>query len=130
MVLITARLRQDTAHLNPWLFILIKLCKLSELAENQSKGFSIDGLQIFAVKKSGKVVVYKNSCPHLGIQLEMVPDQFLDTTHSLIQCSMHGALFRIEDGLCISGPCFDQHLDDVPFEIKDDALYLKPEAKS
>ncbi len=104
---------------------MIKLCELSELKENQSKGFVIDDKPIFAVKKTGKISVYKNRCPHLGIQLEMVPDQFLDSTHSLIQCSMHGALFRIEDGLCISGPCFDQHLDPVNFEIKVDGLYLK-----
>ena len=104
---------------------MIKLCELSELKENQSKGFVIDDKPIFSVKKTGKIFVYKNRCPHLGIQLEMVPDQFLDNTHSLIQCAMHGALFRIEDGLCISGPCFDQHLDHVPFEIKGDGLYLK-----
>ena len=54
----------------------------------------------------------------------MVPDQFLDSTHSLIQCSMHGALFRIEDGLCISGPCFDQKLKAVAIEVRENEIYL------
>ena len=100
------------------------ICKTSDIAENQSKGFQVDGLLFFVVNKFGKYLAYKNACPHLGIQLEMVPDQFLDSTHSLIQCSMHGALFRIEDGLCISGPCFDQKLKEVEIEIKDDGIYL------
>ena len=100
------------------------ICKTSDIAENQSKGFQVGGLLFFVVNKFGKYLAYKNACPHLGIQLEMVPDQFLDSTHSLIQCSMHGALFRIEDGLCISGPCFDQKLKEVEIEIKDDGIYL------
>jgi nitrite reductase/ring-hydroxylating ferredoxin subunit len=31
---------------------------------------------------------------------------------------MHGALFKIEDGHCLSGPCFDQNLESI--EIKED----------
>ncbi|MEE8263379.1 MAG: Rieske (2Fe-2S) protein, partial [Gammaproteobacteria bacterium] len=34
-----------------------------------------------------------------------VPDQFLDETGNLLQCATHGALFRIEDGFCVAGPC-------------------------
>ena len=100
------------------------ICSMNDIAEGQSKGFSInDGEAIFIVRKYGEVHAYRNSCPHLGIQLEMVPDQFLDSSHSLINCSMHGALFRIEDGLCISGPCLEQSLSKVPIVIKNEGIY-------
>lgn len=105
--------------------IMIKLCHIDELKEGQSLGFTLDDRHIFAVKKYEKIHVYENACPHLGIQLEMIPHQFLDSTHSLIQCSMHGALFRIEDGLCISGPCLEQHLKALEFKIENEQLYLR-----
>ncbi|MFT5593062.1 MAG: nitrite reductase/ring-hydroxylating ferredoxin subunit [Oceanicoccus sp.] len=96
---------------------MLSLCHVNDINDNQSKGFSIEGRSIFAVKKYNEIHVYLNSCPHLGVQLEMVPDQFLDSSRSLIMCAMHGALFRIEDGLCISGPCLEQSLKSIPFKI-------------
>lgn len=76
------------------------------------------------VHKYGQIVGYHNKCPHLGIQLEMIPDQFLDSSHSLITCSMHGALFRIEDGLCISGPCLEQALEPITLTQENDTLFM------
>jgi len=103
---------------------MIIICETKDIPDNQSKGFEINGQQFFIVNKYGKLNAYQNSCPHLGIQLEMVPDQFLDSSHSLIQCSMHGALFRIEDGLCISGPCIEQKLKPVSIEIQGEDIFL------
>jgi len=42
------------------------------------------------------------------------PDRFLDDSASLIQCATHGALFLIENGECIAGPCAGQSLTAVP----------------
>jgi nitrite reductase/ring-hydroxylating ferredoxin subunit len=44
-------------------------------------------------------------CPHLGIPLNWAPERFLDLDGTLIQCSSHGALFQIDSGECIAGPC-------------------------
>lgn len=101
------------------------LCDVDHISDNHSKGFNINGLSILAVKKYGKIHIYLNSCPHLGIQMEMIPDQFLDATHSLIMCSMHGALFTIDEGLCISGPCFDQKLKSIPFTIHENKILIE-----
>jgi len=104
-----------------------KLCAVSDIPEAGAKGFEIDGQYIFAVKKHGAIHVYANHCPHLGIQLEFMPNQFLDMEGCLIQCAMHGALFRIEDGYCVSGPCVDQSLRALAFTIQEDTLYWLPE---
>ena len=64
----------------------------------------------FAVKKCGKVFAYLNSCPHTGAPLNWQENQFLDLSKTHILCSIHGARFRIENGLCIEGPCKGQML--------------------
>jgi nitrite reductase/ring-hydroxylating ferredoxin subunit len=104
------------------------LCKLSELENNQSKGFEIENdLSVFLVKKGDQVFGYKNFCPHLGVNLEWQKDQFLDSTNTLIQCAMHGALFSIESGLCVSGPCRGQHLQPIDIELKGNDIFYSPE---
>ncbi|KPW13210.1 Rieske region [Pseudomonas syringae pv. aceris] len=89
---------------------LIFLCTSSHLPEAHSKGFELGEHALFAVRRQGAVFVYKNRCPHRGIQLEWQPDQFLDGSASLIQCATHGALFLIENGECVAGPCEGQSL--------------------
>ncbi|MBR9805004.1 Rieske 2Fe-2S domain-containing protein [bacterium] len=98
---------------------MLRLCHIDDIPDEASKGFQLDGLALFAVKKAGAVYVYKNQCPHLGVQLEWLDDQFLDSEQALIQCATHGALFIIESGLCVSGPCLGEQLQTVRHEIKD-----------
>lgn len=102
----------------------MKLFHINELEENQSKGFTVKDTAIFAVKRDGQLYVYKNDCPHLGINLEFQADTFLDLDQHFIQCANHGALFEVESGECISGPCLGQNLTPYPFEIEDDYVLV------
>ena len=88
-----------------------------DILENSSKGFECNGEKYFAVKKQNKIYVYQNSCPHIGVALEWVEDQFLDSSHTMIQCANHGALFVIESGTCVAGPCTGQKLTAVKFDV-------------
>lgn len=98
---------------------MLRLCAPDELAEGQSRGFEIAGEKLFAVRKDGQLYAYRNRCPHRGIPLEWLPDQFLDHSASLIQCATHGALFLIESGECVAGPCAGQSLQELA--IREDA---------
>ena len=100
------------------------LCHRNDIAEGKSKGFQIGERFIFVVKKHNQIYAYENSCPHLGIQLEWQENEFLDNDASLIQCSTHGALFRIEDGECLVGPCAGQSLMAVDITIEGDSIFL------
>ena len=100
------------------------LCHIDDIPEQQSKGFKLGNDNLFAVKKAGQVYLYRNSCPHLGVELNWQEDKFLDMDGMLIQCSTHGALFLIEDGECVAGPCQGQQLQKVDFEIIDGQLTL------
>lgn len=89
------------------------LCHLEDLPDPGSKGFQVSGRAVFAVRHGQRVFVYENRCPHRGIPLEWVPDQFLDSSGQLIQCASHGALFLPESGECVAGPCAGAHLKPV-----------------
>ncbi|ACO80384.1 hypothetical protein AvCA_42610 [Azotobacter vinelandii CA] len=86
------------------------LCAGNTLGEGQSRSFSLEGRKLLAVRRNNRAFVYLNSCPHLGIPLEWQPDRFLDASGSLIQCATHGALFLIDSGKCVSGPCAGERL--------------------
>ena len=89
---------------------MIFLCPSQALPEGTSRGFEYEEMRLLAVRREGQVYAYKNRCPHRGVPLEWLPDQFLDTSASLIQCATHGALFLIETGECVAGPCAGQML--------------------
>lgn len=100
------------------------LCAAHELEEGQSLGFDLPGNPVFAVRKDGEIYVYKNECPHLGVNLEFLENDFLDMDGALIECSTHGALFEIESGHCLTGPCQGDYLTPVPFKIENDTIVL------
>jgi nitrite reductase/ring-hydroxylating ferredoxin subunit len=85
------------------------VCALHELADPGAKGFTMGRgdwpLRGFVVRHGAVVRAYVNHCPHAGFPLNWTPDAFLAPEAPMILCSMHGALFEVESGLCISGPC-------------------------
>jgi len=104
---------------------MLRLCAPDELAEGQSRGFEIAEEKLFAVRKDGQLYAYRNRCPHRGIPLEWLPDQFLDASASLIQCATHGALFLIESGECVAGPCAGQSLQELAIREDDQAIWVE-----
>lgn len=105
------------------------LCHLSDLdADHGIKEFPELGSKgIFLIRLGHQVFAYHNSCPHTGIELNWQPGQFLDYDGFNLQCAVHGALFRIENGYCFSGPCKGQSLSAVAIEQQDDDIYVTAE---
>lgn len=104
------------------------LCELDDIPDNSSKGFALDKQQreasLFVVRQQGNIYIYRNVCPHLGLPLEWMPHQFLDRDGQYIQCATHGALFRIRDGYCVSGPCPGDALAPLPFRIEGKSIII------
>ena len=73
---------------------------------------------------SGRIAAWADRCPHRGIALEWLPDQFLDHSGSLIQCATHGALFLIESGECVAGPCAGQMLQTLACQEQDGSIWV------
>ena len=95
------------------------LCALAAIEDPGAKEFVVeqDGvrLRIFVVRQGGEVFGYVNSCPHVGAPLNMEDDKFLDIFKSGILCANHFALFEIESGYCVRGPCKGRSLQ--PFAV-------------
>jgi len=97
------------------------LCALSEIEDGQGKGFTLGTgaarREIFVLRAGADVYGYCNVCPHQGTPLDWVPDRFVSAETGLILCATHGAMFRIEDGYCVAGPCAGQALQPVPVGV-------------
>lgn len=76
-------------------------------------------IELFLLKQQDHIRAYLNNCPHLGIPLNWQPDEFLSIDGTHIQCSTHGALFTLDDGHCITGPCTGQALTPLLIDQKD-----------
>jgi nitrite reductase/ring-hydroxylating ferredoxin subunit len=102
------------------------LCPLSDIPEPGAKGFDFrEGSAVFAgfvVRKAGRVMGYVDECPHAGWPLAVLPDRYLTREADRIFCGGHGALFRIEDGLCTSGPCEGDRLEPWPVTVDADGV--------
>jgi nitrite reductase/ring-hydroxylating ferredoxin subunit len=63
------------------------------------------------------ILIYRNACPHLGVPLDWAPGKFLSADGTRIVCAMHGAVFRIDSGLCLRGPCQGASLTRLPCAV-------------
>ena len=98
------------------------ICPLHELADPGARGFTMGQgewpLKGFVVRQGESVYGYVNHCPHAGFPLNWQPDQFLVPGGTTIRCVMHGALFEMETGSCISGPCPGLGLQPLPVHVR------------
>ncbi len=98
------------------------LCRLDEIEDGAARGFTLETaegpLDIFVVREGARAYGYVNACPHVGTPLDWQPHDFMSEDGSHIQCATHGALFRIEDGACIAGPCAGDRLQAVEIAVE------------
>ena len=96
----------------------MNICAVDELEDGAARTFCIrEHQEAFIIRQGEQVHAYLNSCPHTGAPLNWLPDQFLDASGDYIQCSGHDALFRIDDGLCVHGPCSGQSLTALKLSV-------------
>lgn len=105
------------------------VCHLEELVRDgvRTVAGENDVPEVFLVARDGTVRAYVNSCPHTGAPLNWLPDQFLSVDGRHIQCANHLALFRIDDGRCVHGPCAGQGLTPVAIEVREGKVWVAGE---
>ena len=103
------------------------LCRLDDLENPGSAAFVVkrgsSRVTVLLVRQGAEAFCYLNSCPHIGAPLDYQTTGFLDPEKLNIFCAYHGARFRMEDGLCISGPPESQCLTPLALEIKDGEVF-------
>lgn len=108
---------------------LIPLAKTDEINDGTAKEFNLTQyhppLELFVIHKNGRFFAYVNQCPHTGVNLNWLPHQFFDIDNAFIQCATHGALFTVENGQCVRGPCAGAFLQSAPIFIENGTIYLR-----
>ncbi|MCS3528238.1 Rieske (2Fe-2S) protein [Acinetobacter johnsonii] len=106
----------------------IKLCDLDAFLNQQvlkvNHPLNADKT-IIIIHKDGQFFSYENVCPHFSVQLDYHAGQFSTYQNQVIMCAHHSALFDIETGLCIDGPCKGQSLIKVENERINQDIYFK-----
>lgn len=106
----------------------IPLFDLSTLSDGEARGMEVPVagtvLDVFFIRQDDHVYTYLNRCPHTGSPLNWLPNRFLDEQGQFILCATHGAVFRIEDGFCIQGPCLRQRLQRLATRIERGVVHL------
>ena len=82
---------------------------------------------LMLTRHGSEVRAYRNICPHAGRRLDWAPNQFLIEDGYVI-CTAHGAMFRLNSGECVSGPCRGTGLTAVPIESIGDEVVLRSPA--
>lgn len=100
------------------------ICDVSDLEDPGARGYELGEQAILIVRQGDQVRAFINACPHRGIRLEWQPDQFLDYEKQYIQCSTHGALFTLDEGKCIVGPCNGKSLQAIDCRIEEGKVWV------
>jgi NAD(P)H-dependent nitrite reductase small subunit len=99
-----------------------KICKLSELLENQGKRFIINDIDVAVFKINGEVFAINNVCPHQHTAL--LYDGFIE--NSCVVCPAHGWMFDIRTGKQPSG---SSGVDSYPVIVENDEVYVLVKTK-
>lgn len=101
----------------------ITLGPLETIADGAARNFVIQmragRFHGFVVRRGTMVHGYVDRCPHMGLPLAQELDAYLTPGGERIACSWHGALFAVEDGHCLGGPCMGQALTPWPVAVRD-----------
>lgn len=110
------------------------LCAYDEIPNRTAKAISIQGVNakgevescpLVLVRWDDDVFGYINICPHQAVQLDAgVPGQFFNPERSHLLCERHGAMFEVDTGLCLDGPCEGKGLTPLSLEIVDGSVCL------
>ncbi|MCK8500476.1 Rieske (2Fe-2S) protein [Myxococcus fulvus] len=101
----------------------VTLCPVDSLPDPGARNFVLQIEEAFfhgfLVRKGGQVHGYVDRCPHAGLPLARVLDQYLTPDKQHLVCGWHGALFRPDDGKCVGGPCNGASLTPWPVKVED-----------
>ncbi|MEN1727420.1 MAG: Rieske (2Fe-2S) protein [Pseudomonadota bacterium] len=90
------------------------LCRSEQLVEGEFVELQTEaaGKPLFLVgtRYQGHPRVWMNSCPHQGRPMNWAPNRFLSDDDGRLVCAAHGAVFELDEGRCVSGPCQNAEL--------------------
>lgn len=99
-----------------------RVCKLSELKENQGKRFLINDVDIAVFKVNDEIFILSNTCPHQHTTI--IFDGIVE--EGCVVCPAHGWMFNLKTG---KQPTGAKGLNSYPVKIIDDEVFSLVKAK-
>jgi nitrite reductase/ring-hydroxylating ferredoxin subunit len=100
---------------------------VGELNHGASKKFRIHRgdfeSEALLINYQGDLFAYVNRCPHVGISLDWVDNQFFTVDRRYLMCANHGAVFEPVTGECIWGPCAGGALQKLGIEVEGEKVF-------
>src|SRR5512145_1402903 len=110
------------------------VARVGELAHGASKKFKIRrgefDIEALLVNYQGNFFAYLNRCPHVGISMDWVDNQFFTVDRRYLMCANHGAVFEPPTGECVWGPCVGASLQKLALEIEGEKIFARFSGKS
>ena len=104
----------------------VRLGPLDLIADGKARNFVLEmkagRFHGFVVRRGNSVHGYVDRCAHMALPLAQQLDDYLTPDGSLIQCSWHGALYEVDSGRCVGGPCVGASL--TPWPVRLDAGWI------
>lgn len=99
------------------------ICSMDSIAVGDAKAFDLAKVDKNGESRPFRIVIiretpfiyrgYVNVCPHEGVWLNIGTGVFFNSTGQFLKCGKHGAIFRIDTGVCVGGPCEGARLEPV-----------------
>ncbi|MBI3591642.1 MAG: Rieske (2Fe-2S) protein [Candidatus Melainabacteria bacterium] len=100
----------------------IKVCKVSELLDGQSKCVQANGKDIAVFNIKGKLYAIDNICIHAGGTLN---DGAIDEEKCQVTCNWHGWGYDLATGKCITHPRQDVFTGTYPVKVQGDEIFVE-----
>jgi nitrite reductase/ring-hydroxylating ferredoxin subunit/Fe-S cluster biogenesis protein NfuA len=91
---------------------------VSELEEGRPVHFSHGEHDVLLVRMDGKVMAFRNQCPHMGMPLD---GGLVDGP--IITCPWHGFRFDLSTGECMTAP--HVQLEPFPVRVEDQKIWIR-----
>lgn len=97
------------------------LCHLDDLPDGEARGFDPQRVgqdSVLVVRQGQRLHGYLDLCPHYGdTPMAWRRHAYLNAERSHIVCAAHGALFEIDGGACVRGPCLGRALKAIALTV-------------
>lgn len=104
----------------------VKLGPLALIPDGTARNFVLEmragRFHGFVVRRGDAVFGYVDRCAHMPVPLSQQLDDYLTPDGGHIQCSWHGALYTIDEGRCVGGPCVGSRLLPWPVAVVDGTI--------
>lgn len=104
------------------------ICNIDDIKDNGASVYKLNNsnidYEIIIVRKNFKIHGFKNLCPHANLPLNLNSLEVLSRDKKHLICKNHAALFDIDSGVCVSGPCIGKGLELVNLKIKDEKIFF------